>query len=365
MSVLSDTLDGEAIEKHGRSRVSGSSNSREQLIQIDRFWVDYRAWLETRGYRLYVGHQHVRKKLTRGSPQGVQRRTGLDMVHAERMSDGLNVMLKRVSPSGTYSQELKVIKFFSTETVVMDPRNHCIPLLDVVQAPTYDEAYILVMPCLLRYDEPRFITVGEVVEFLRQTFEGIQYMHEHHTTVGSYTVMMDVSLNSTHHGHGLKVLPKKYCRTKNPPRYFLVDFTLSHRFLPEDGPPLALPYESGDSSAPEHQGQNANRPCDPFPTDIFYLGTFIEENFLASYHGLEFIEPLVREMRQRNTVHRPTIDQITFQFERIYLSLTTPKLRSRIVPRNESSLAGMYYGIMHTLRRVKWALCSTPPIPQN
>ena len=52
-----------------------------------------------------------------------------------------------------------------------DPRNHSVPIYEVLQLPDDDDKLILVMPLLKEYQIPRFDTIGEVVEFFRQIFE--------------------------------------------------------------------------------------------------------------------------------------------------------------------------------------------------
>jgi hypothetical protein len=67
-------------------------------------------------------------------------------------------------------------------------------------------------------------------------------------------------------------------RTLTPIRYYLVDFGLSRRYNPEDGPPLALPRWGGDKSVPEFVA--ADTPCNPFPVDVYCLGNAIRQYFL-------------------------------------------------------------------------------------
>jgi serine/threonine protein kinase len=71
---------------------------------------------------------------------------------------------------------------------------------------------------------------------------------------------------------------KWYSRTRRPTKYLLIDFGLSRRYDPANGPPLDKPYQGGDKSAPEHQDQE--RFCNPFPTDVYYLGNLVREEFI-------------------------------------------------------------------------------------
>jgi serine/threonine protein kinase len=112
---------------------------------------------------------------------------------ALRSQDNLPVMLKRVLPEeGPY--ELSISRRFSSVELVGDRRNHCVPLLDVIEL---DGHRLMVFPLLRPFNRPRFQTFGEFVAFFTQICEvarihlpcimlilkrllvqGIQFMHE-------------------------------------------------------------------------------------------------------------------------------------------------------------------------------------------
>ena len=71
---------------------------------------------------------------------------------------------------------------------------------------------------------------------------------------------------------------KAYTRTRRPSRYLLIDFGLSRYYDPANGPPLDMPVRGGDKSAPEHQDNEA--PYNPFPTDVYYLGNLVREDYM-------------------------------------------------------------------------------------
>lgn len=73
-------------------------------------------------------------------------------------------------------------------------------------------------------------------------------------------------------------------RTECPPKYFFIDFGLSSIYDRSNGPVLDLPVRGGDKSAPEHSDANYNTPCDPFATDVYYLGNLIREYFIYVSH---------------------------------------------------------------------------------
>ena len=67
--------------------------------------------------------------------------------------------------------EAEIGQYLSSETLISDPCNHCVPLLDVLQDPEDEDIQLLVMPMLQMCITPSFGTVGEAVEFFRQAFE--------------------------------------------------------------------------------------------------------------------------------------------------------------------------------------------------
>ena len=74
---------------------------------------------------------------------------------------------------------------------------------------------------------------------------------------------------------------KHYSRTERPPKYYYIDFGLSRKYNPDDGPPRELPIFGGDKSVPEFQDEGYNKPADPFATDVYYLGNLIRTTFLG------------------------------------------------------------------------------------
>lgn len=50
-------------------------------------------------------------------------------------------------------------------------RNHCIRVLEVLPVPGNDDEKILVMPWLRDVMDPRFRTIGEAIQFLKEMIE--------------------------------------------------------------------------------------------------------------------------------------------------------------------------------------------------
>jgi hypothetical protein len=53
--------------------------------------------------------------------------------------------------------------------------NHCVPMLDVLDLPEEETAY-MVLPFLTSWDDPEFETIGEALEFYRQLFRVCRYI---------------------------------------------------------------------------------------------------------------------------------------------------------------------------------------------
>ena len=103
---------------------------------------------------------------------------------------------------------------------------------------------------------------------------------------------------------------KGYSRTRRPTRYLLIDFGHSRLYDPANGSPLDEPLSGGDKSAPEHQ--DGQTPCNPFPTDVYYLGNLVREDYMKVRSFLKifktlcmtFSEPEIRWYRIHATTHR-------------------------------------------------------------
>lgn len=89
---------------------------------------------------------------------------------ATRVSDNSYVSLKMVKKS-EHPHEVEIGQYFMSEKLSSDPKNYCVPFLDVMSVPDENDIQIIVMPLLLPFTKIRFDTFGEVVECLRQLFE--------------------------------------------------------------------------------------------------------------------------------------------------------------------------------------------------
>ncbi|KAG2126000.1 uncharacterized protein EDB93DRAFT_1189164 [Suillus bovinus] len=295
------------------------------------------------------------------------------IIDATRMSDGSYISLKVVNRLD-HPYEVVIGQYFMTEHLVSDPKNHCVPFLDVLSVPNEDDKQILVMPLLLDFTKPRFDTVGEVVECLGQIFEGLLFMHTNHVAhrdCMSRNIMMDAKdlypepyhPVQPHMKRDFSGYAKHFTRTQRPPKYYLIDFGLSRRYDATEENPLEYPIFGGDKTVPEFQ-KNPNVPMNPFPTDIYYLGNVIREQFFYARSGLEFLKPLVDDMVQDDPSGRPTMEVVVQRFDSICKKLSTWKLRSRIISVDDGLLENMYYGTIHWRRRIGFIVRRVSAIPR-
>lgn len=206
-----------------------------KLTSGEVYWRDHQKWLEHNGYMLRPRYRPDWKPSWIGTDKHMLAfEDGLFAIvclcflcsiqmlisacqitcvmDATRISDGKLVLLKKIKQS-VHPFEVEISKFFHDGPIASDPRNHCVPILDVLQDPDDENMVLLVMPFLREYDVPRFDTFGEVIECFRQLFEvclprfhagstydilfqGLKFMHDHHVAhrqVISSPFFLDIS----------------------------------------------------------------------------------------------------------------------------------------------------------------------------
>jgi len=68
-------------------------------------------------------------------------------------------------------EESRIARMLSSEPLKDDPKNHCVPVLDVFDDPADDSKSFLVMPLPRAADHPSFDHVKEVVDFVDQLLD--------------------------------------------------------------------------------------------------------------------------------------------------------------------------------------------------
>ncbi|KAN0116072.1 Protein kinase-like domain containing protein [Russula decolorans] len=345
------------------------------LFRSEMWWRDRYRDLEAHGYRL--------RNRYHPDWEPSWKRSGKDFFDAEdgqptisraamdavRMEDGRQVTLKTVLPEEG-PHELPITQLFSSPELKGDPKNHCVPLLDIVNLSQTgpDGRKLMVLPLLRPFKNPLFQTYGKFVAFFMQISEGLKFMHERRVAHRDCTVnniMFDASgmypkgYHPIQLNRSLKVKEqaKRYTRTARPPRYYLIDFSLSRQYSSRNA--LDEPLRGGDKSAPEHR--HGGR-CNPFRTDIYYLGNLIREHFILKYNGFEFMRELIDAMTDENPVKRPTIEEVIEKFDEIRSSLSTVKLRSPIISK-DSTIFTVFRHARQLTRTVLYVIQRMPAVP--
>ncbi|RPD57478.1 hypothetical protein L227DRAFT_613500 [Lentinus tigrinus ALCF2SS1-6] len=359
------------------AELEASGQPLGQLDSIEIWWRDHQEWLAEKGYMLRPRYRPGWKPswandaYIRAFEEGVSP-VLIDVLDATRVSDNSLVALKRVRNQFN-PYEIEIAQYLYSETLRSDPRNHTVPILEVFPVPDDPQITLIVMPFLRPCDDPGFYTLGEAISFVKQVLEGLQYMHELHVAhrdgkAGNIMYDPRPLFPDMYHpveryrSRDWKGRAKYSTRTECPVRYYFIDFGLSRRYDPKNGPPREYPILGGDKTVPEFTNWNGE-PLDPFPTDIYYIGNMIRHTIIAPYKGFEFLVPLVKDMIQTDPSKRPTIQEVSRRFEELVKVLSRWRLRSRLVHVKEDPIDKLFRTIGYPFRTFRYILERRPAIP--
>ncbi|KIK55652.1 hypothetical protein GYMLUDRAFT_248470 [Collybiopsis luxurians FD-317 M1] len=340
---------------------------REELADYEVFWRDHYDWLKEKGYLLRARYRsgwvaswagtNKFSILCEDSHYQPLFRYNMDAI---RIADGKPVMLRRPD-SPSVPDELKIGKLLLSNPT--DPRNHCVPVHETLYLPESDEKgrnSIIVMPYLVEWDEADFKTVGEVVDFCCQIFEGLQYIHSlniAHNDKKSTNIMMDWSPLYSDPPHFVRPYKKMdwsgpskpHTRTTCPVKYYFIDWDLSMEYDRSRSPP---PRIRQDMVATGNVIRNK-----------FITG---QQIILYSYpprRNVEFLKDLIADMTHDDPTKRPTMDEVVRHFEEIRKGLSWWKLRSRISAKTVLILFHRLYSPIHRLIQLSYIVRRIPAIP--
>ncbi|KAH8107792.1 hypothetical protein BXZ70DRAFT_12319 [Cristinia sonorae] len=248
------------------------------------------------------------------------------------------VALKHLSRDlSSEAQEIHLMEYFNDISRRCERENHCVESR-LLESTAPDQRIFLVMQRLQDFDEPPFITVGEVVDFVRQVLEGLFYIHRHRVVYGfpykEKSIGMDAAplykdsdmqqLNDQH-------LRPCTTRTRAPRKvqYYFRDLGMAYK-LPDD--------------------TDAQYPWTP-QDDIKCLGEIIDHSLLKKYTNLAFMEDLVRGMEEPGGIS--TAEAAVRRFEAVILARPEAELRSRLRKKNEFWVKGLYRNLKHYFRKRK------------
>ncbi|EIW87431.1 hypothetical protein CONPUDRAFT_134578 [Coniophora puteana RWD-64-598 SS2] len=359
---------------------TGKRELAATLFKPEVWWAERYQWLKDRGYELRPRYRPGWTPSWRGTKkQFYQCEDGhcfvdTNLADAVCVKYGKFVMLKKIW-AAVHPYEAEIGQFLTSGSLATHPSNHCIPILEVLQDPEEEDRLILVMPLLKMFWDPFFDTVGEVVEFCRQLFEGLKFMHDNrvaHRDCSYLNIMMDAESMFIGGWHPVEHVKKRdfsgevsyYTRTKRPPKYYFIDFGLSRRYDPST--PLSEPVEpvirGGDKTVPEHQDRKCP-PQNPFRADIYCVGNVIKQAILQGTRGVEFLVPLIDSMTAADPLMRPSADDVVDQFQTILQGLGSWTLRSRIIHTEDGAVVNAFLATAHWYRRIGHVLTRRPPLP--
>ncbi|KAE9405942.1 hypothetical protein BT96DRAFT_811501 [Gymnopus androsaceus JB14] len=349
----------------------------------EEWWAGHFVFLKERGYMMRPRYRPDWKPsyTLDYSDRYLDFEDGQKSVHpyvmdAVRLSDSRVVAMKHVSRLPIVKIYLLAVKplvatLFSNDEHNSNEHNHCIRILEVLPVPGNDEEKILIMPWMRKVEDPKFRTIGEVLQFFKEMIEGIHYMHRNnvaHRDCSINNMAVDAGLMYPNGYHPIAT-KKNYnwhgkarhnSRTRYPPKYYLIDFEYSQIYEPAQPRPLEEALKSGGYDAPEGL---AGTPCDPFATDVFILGNMMKTSFIRceflgdrepniphpKIYGLDFLRPLVNDMVADDPSKRPTMDEVVPRFHDAIKRLPWWKLRSRAVSEDEFVVFKPYRALDHLL----------------
>ena len=264
-------------------------------------------------------------------------------------------------------KENRIARMLSSEPLKNDPRNHCVPVLEVIDNPSNASRFYLVMPLLRSVDDPPFDRVKEIVDFVDQMLEvcprliaefephlrmagacvsarerGSSSVTNNHTTYGSRTylspsdcvkanLMMDADAMYPEGFHPVATMRKPdysgYAtyipRSAAGVKYYYIDFGISVH-IPKDASKLVEGRLGRDQTPPELSKRD---PYDPFKLDVYILGNMFKRELtgvriyfcpvtlpscadcLKKYTNLEFLTSLAEIMTQATPHQRPSAQE--------------------------------------------------------
>ncbi|KAG6819043.1 hypothetical protein H0H93_016000 [Arthromyces matolae] len=163
-------------------------------------------------------------------------------------------------------------------------------------------------------------------------------------------------------------------RTRQPVKYYLIDFGLSRIYRTEDDPPLREPVWGGDQSVPEFALPDVLL-CDPFAVDVYCIGNNIKRFYTeASFYsigwedmakpkqGLEFMKPLLHDMTASDPKKRPAMAEVVKRFDEILKGVDDTTLRSPVL--NVGQKMKFRKSVAHWTVQWLYKLLLIPAIPR-
>ncbi|KAJ7092012.1 hypothetical protein B0H15DRAFT_883449 [Mycena belliarum] len=377
----------EHMAKYPKFYALGEAIAQGRLPEHEIFWRDHVPWLKERGYELRPRYQPDWAPSWMKGPkipftfyEDKVIPPGGRILDALRTSDNFPVIFKQKSPPPPNpmvqyfpDHELAIITKFSTEPLASDPRNHCVRLIEILDVPDVEDMRLMAIPLLFDWEFPPFTTIGEAVDFLAQIFT--VRVDQTHRNCKFNNIMMDAKPIQATSVHPLDAKRTRDAaddarystRTRNPVKYYWIDFDLSGEHDPATGPALVEPGYGGTRGVPEFAF--SDRMCDPFAVDVWCLGNMVRETMTQGseydpkIQGLQFLDGLVADMTAADPAARPRMREVVARFSKLVAGLSQRKLRSRYAAVGENVLCAPFKSTAHWIRQACLAVQQVPAIP--
>ncbi|KAH8103579.1 kinase-like domain-containing protein [Cristinia sonorae] len=244
----------------------------------------------------------------------------LNVLDATKLDENRMVCMKVISRE---SNEFKIACMVSPTELTRNPNNHCVPILEVIPDPINTSNGILVMPYLHPCNDPKFETVEQLMDFIKQTLEGLCFLHSQgvaHRDCWTTNIMMDgqVLYPRGHHPVKPRRTPdytgdsKVLKRSLHPIKYYFIDFGLSSYFEVGESP-YVLGGKCADRTPPELSNEV---PYNAFMLDVYILG-HVYESELQAFPGVESLRSLAAAMMDKQPERRPSAEDALRMFQDI------------------------------------------------
>ncbi|KAI9070383.1 hypothetical protein FKP32DRAFT_1558061 [Trametes sanguinea] len=294
-------------------------------MRLTPYWCEYRCIIASRGFRLDTYrdvkqwyHDYAAslgpdgRALLRELPGYARACRGRDenelcrddglperLFRGTQCSTGVKVVIKAVH---LRSREYDIIRFISSKAVRSHPMNHCIPVLDLIEVPSDQLAFIVMAEWSQKLVSDSPCNLGLFLNALRQCIEHITFMHAYHIA------HLDISLHNI--------------LTDTRGHYACIDYELSARFdgiaepriCSRKGSELPPELERGDSS-------------DPYKVDVYALGILLLRAMELTGYDVPELHGIVKRMLCPHFDQRPTAQQVLQSFNKIVSRIHPARLQ--------------------------------------
>ncbi|KZT67740.1 hypothetical protein DAEQUDRAFT_745989 [Daedalea quercina L-15889] len=200
-----------------------------------------------------------------------------NLFRGTRCLNGTSFVIKAVH---LHSREYDVVRYLSSSPIREDPMNHCIPVLDLIEVPSDDLAFIVMEEWSSHLDTDPPHTLWGFLGIVRQHLEHIAFMHTHRIA------HLDISVPNT--------------LTDNTQGYACIDYETSRRFDAVN--PRIRCLRTSEVPPEVERGEC----CDPYKIDVWSSGMLILRVSQLTGCQPPELQPFILRMLDEDPMRRPT-----------------------------------------------------------